>query len=96
MSAQEGFLGLVHPGREVRRAPLVGMKFLHQRPVGAPDGLGVRPRLKAQDLVSLLFRHRARLRLAARPRVLVSLSVFTPEGKPAVEIRFEKPHALRV
>jgi hypothetical protein len=54
---------------KVRRAPLVGMEFLHQRPVRPADLVGARPRLKAQDLVGFLFRHRARARLSARPRV---------------------------
>ena len=87
MSAQENVLGLVDPGREVRRAPLVGMELLHQRPVRAADLLGARPRLKPQDLVGLLFRHRAGCAPPRGPGSASRLSVFTPAGKPAVEIR---------
>ena len=84
MSAQQNFSGLVDPGREVRRPPLVGMEFLHQPAIRLSDLVEARARLKPQDLVGFLFRHRARLR--ARPRVAIALSVFTPAGKPAVKI----------
>ena len=87
MSAQQNVLGLVDPGRQIGRAALVGVELQHQGAMRAPNLLGARPRLKAQDLVGLLFRHRAGLRAAARPRIRVALSVFTPAGKPAVEIR---------
>ena len=88
MSVQQNLFGLVDPGREIRRPPLIGVKFLHQGAVRATDVLGARPRLKAQDLVGLLFGHRTRLRVDARPRVSIRMSVFTPAGKPAVKIRF--------
>src|ERR1039457_4558693 len=57
MAAKQNILGLIDAGREVRRPPLVGMQFLHEGSVGATDLLGVRPGLKAKDLISLLFRH---------------------------------------
>ncbi len=41
MPVQEDILGLVHPGGEIRRPPLVGMQFLHQR---AMRRCGSRPR----------------------------------------------------
>ena len=88
MSAHQNLFSLIDPGREIRRPPLVGMEFLHERPVRLSDLVEARTRLKPQDLVGLLFRHRARLRLSPRPRVSIALSVFTPKGKPAVEIRF--------
>ena len=69
------------------RAAMIGGQLQHQRPMRAPHLLGARARLKPQDLVGLLLRHRAKLRAAARPRIVVALSVFTPAGKPAVEIR---------
>jgi hypothetical protein len=50
------------------------------------DLVEARTRLKPQDLVGFLFRHYARLRVSARPRVTISLSVFTPTGKPAIKI----------
>ncbi len=86
MSAQQNFSRLVHAGSEVRRPPLVGMEFLHQRPMRLSDLVEARTRLKPQDLVGFLFRHYARLRVSARPRVTISLSVFTPTGKPAIKI----------
>ncbi len=87
MSAQQNFLGLVDPRREVRRAPLVGMEFLHERAVGGSDLLRRGAGLKAKDLIGLLLRHYSRPRASVAPRVSVRLSVFTPSGKPAVEIR---------
>jgi hypothetical protein len=62
------------------------MEFLHQRPMRFSDLVDARARLKPQDLVGFLFRHYARMRMSARPRVAVSLSVFTPAGKPAIKI----------
>ena len=57
MAAQKDVLGLIDASREIRRAPLVGMHFLHERTVRTADLLGVRPRLQAKDLVGLLLRH---------------------------------------
>jgi hypothetical protein len=62
------------------------MEFLHQRPIRFLDLVEARARLKPQDLVSLILRHYARLRVNPRPRVAISLSVFTPSGKPAIQI----------
>ncbi len=86
MSVQQDVFGLVDAGREIRRSPLVGMEFLHQRAVRPAHRVNARSRLKPQNLVGFLFGHRARLRVSA-PRVSVMVSVFTPTGKPAVEIR---------
>ena len=88
MAAQKNVLGFVYEGREIRRPPLVGMEFLHQRPVGATDFIGARPRLHAKDLIGLLFRHFAAAPgRATRPRCRITLCVLTPAGLPAVEIR---------
>jgi hypothetical protein len=87
MSVQQKVLGLVDAARKVRRAPLVGMKPLDEAPVSLTDGLFVRTRLKPQDLVSFLLGHRAALRIGPPPRVRIALSVFTPWGVPAVQIR---------
>ena len=87
MSAQQDFSRLVDPSGEVRRPPLVGVQFLHQRAVRFSDLVEARARLKPQDLIGFFFRHYARLRMSARPRVTISLSVFTPAGKPAIKIR---------
>ncbi len=69
MAAKQNLLGLVDTGREIGRSPLVGMEFLHQRAVRAPDGIGARARLQAKDLIGLLFRH---------------FSATTPQRRPAV------------
>ena len=86
MRAKQSILGLVYTGSEIRRPPLVGMQFLHERAVGTSDFLSTRPRLKAKDLISLLLGHFAGTRRSALPRVRTTVRVFTPAGAPAVEI----------
>ena len=54
MRAKQSILGLVYTGSEVRRAPLVGMQFLHEGAVRAADFVPARPRLQAKDLIGLL------------------------------------------
>ena len=91
MATKQNIFGVIDPGREVRRPPLVGMQFLHEGPVGAGDLVGPRPGLKAKDLISLLLRHfsAARTSPAVLPRSRITLRVFTPAGLPAVKIRHE-------
>ena len=89
MRAKQSILGLVYTGGEVRRAPLVGMQFLHQGTVRPTDIVAPRPRLQAKDLISLLVRHFAGRRRAALPPCRVALRVLTPSGKPAVKIAFK-------
>lgn len=86
VAAQKDVFRLVDPGGEIRRPPLVGMQFLHQRPMGAADFVRARTGLQAKDLVGLLFRHFAGGRAAA-PRCRITLRVFTPAGFTAVKIR---------
>ena len=86
MASKQHILRFIDAGGEVRRPPLVGMQFLHETAVGTPDVLGTRSRLKAKDLISLLFRHFAGARHAGLPRCRTSLRVFTPAGVPAVKI----------
>jgi len=86
MAAKKNLFGLIDAGREVRRPPLVGMQFLHEGAVGTSDFLRTRPRLKAKDLISLLFGHFAGTRRSALPRVRTAIRVFTPAGVPAVKI----------
>ena len=87
MASKQNLLGLIDPGREIRRPPLVGMQFLHEGAVSAADLLRVRPGLKAKDLIGLLFRHfAAERRAAAVPRCRIVLRVFTPAGLPAIKI----------
>ena len=89
MRSKQGILGLVYTGGEVRRPPLVGMQFLHQRTVSSADFVPPRARLQAKDLIGLLVRHFAARRRAALPPCRVSLRVLTPSGKPAVQIAFK-------
>ena len=89
MRAKQSILGLVYTGGEIRRAPLVGMQFLHERTVGASDLVTPRARLQAKDLIGLLRRHFAARRRAALPPCRISLRVLTPSGKPAVQIAFK-------
>jgi len=86
MLPEKRVLGLVDAGRKVVRPPLVGMEFLHQRPMGAGDVFGLGAGLKAKDLVGLLLRHWP-ARRAAPPRCRIGLRVLTPAGIPAVKIR---------
>lgn len=86
MTAKQNVLGLVHTGGEVRRSPLVGMKFLHKRAMGLPDLLGGRSRLQAKDLISLLWRHFPGPRRHALPRCRIAIRALTPAGLPAVKI----------
>lgn len=85
MTAKKDFLGLVDPGGEIRRAPLVGMQFLHKRAVRAADVVGARTGLQAKDLIGLLLRHFSTGR-SAPPRRRIRLRVLTPTGIPAVKI----------
>ena len=100
MIAKKSVLGLVHTGSEVRRAPLVGMKFLHEPTVRPADLITPRARLQAKDLIGLLRRHfSARRRtaiLASTPACPFALRVLTPGGKPAIQITFQKSPALGI
>src|SRR5579883_669903 len=89
MAAEKNIFGLIDAGREVRRPPLIGMQFLHESPVGLSDFLRTSPRLKAKELIGLLFGHFAGTRRTALPRVRTALRVFTPAGLPAVTIRHQ-------
>jgi hypothetical protein len=89
MRTKQNFLGLVYTSGEIRRPPLVGMQFLHERAVRSADLVAPRPRLQAKDLIGLLVRHFAARRRAALPPCRVSLRVLTPGGKPAVQIAFK-------
>ena len=89
MRTKQSILGLVYPGSEVRRAPLVGMQFLHEGSVRPADIVPARPRLQAKDLIGFLVRHFAARRRAALPPCRISLRVLTPSGKPAVQIAFK-------
>ena len=87
MSVRQPVPGRVDARRTFDGSTLVGVRSFHQSPVGRPDHLQGRPALKPQDLIGLLLRHRPWVKRAARPRVAIALSVYTPAGMPAVEIR---------
>jgi hypothetical protein len=91
LAAKQNILGLIDPGREIRRPPLVGMQFLHEGAVGQRDIVGARAGLKAKDLIGLLLRHFSpgRNTAALPPRCRITLRVRTPAGLPAVKIRSE-------
>src|SRR5437899_11967027 len=95
MRAKKGILGLVYAGSEVRRAPLIGMQFLHQGAVRPADVVTPRPRLQAKDLIGLLVRHFAARRRAALPPCRISLRVLTPGGNPAVRRAHTRRTAFR-
>src|SRR5947199_8972157 len=87
MRAKQSILGLVYTGGEVRRPPLVGMQFLHERTVGPADFVTPRPRLQAKALLGLLVRNFPARRRAALPPCRISLRVLPPAGKPPVQMR---------
>jgi len=89
MRTKKSILGLVYAGSEVRRAPLVGMQFLHQGAVRPADVVAPRPRLQAKDLIGLLVRHFSIRRRTTLPPCRIGLRVLTPSGKPAVKIAFK-------
>src|SRR3984957_17105477 len=96
MRAKQSILGLVYTGSEVRRPPLVGMQFLHERAVRPADLLAPRPRLQAKDLIGLLIRHFAVRRRAALLPCRITLRVLPPGGKIWVQIDFKVGDAFRV
>src|ERR1700733_7356384 len=71
MRTKQSLLGLVYTGGEVRRPPLVGMQFLHERAVRPADLVAPRARLQAKDLIGLLVRHFAARRRASPPPCLI-------------------------
>ena len=87
MAPKQHVLGLIDAGRQIRRPPLVGMQFLHERTVRAGDLGHARAGLKAKDLIGLLFSHFAAGRgSGAKARIRITLRVLTPAGSPAVKI----------
>ncbi len=90
MSAEKSVFGLVDLGRKEGRSTLVRMDAFHQPAVGRPDFRITGAGRKAKDLIGLLVSHGSRIRRAARPRVDILLTVFTPAGEPAVQISFDE------
>lgn len=80
-------MSLLDPTSDSLFAPLSSLDKplgLSRRPAAAIQGQRATPRLSPREMIDLLFRHRAKARMAALPRVQVSLSVYTPSGRPAV------------
>ena len=86
MASKQHILRLIDAGGKIGRPPLVGVQLHHEGAVRPPDFVSARPRLKAKDLISLLFRHFSGARRAT-PRCRTIVNVFTPSGMPAVKIR---------
>lgn len=87
MSTHQDIFGLIDPGSKVVRPPLVWMQSFHQGAVRLAD-FGVRcPWTKAKHLKGLILGHAALPRATDLPRVRIALSVFSPDGKPAAQIR---------
>lgn len=88
MAADQNILGLINASGEGRRAPLVGVDFLHQIAMRPRNVFGARSLLKPKDFVGFILGHRSRAETVGAP-VAISLSCVTPAGEPAVEIRFK-------
>lgn len=82
-------MSLLDPTGESLFAPLSSLDQplgLGRRQAAATSGPRLAPRLSPREMIELLFRHRAKTRMAALPRVKVSLSVYTPSGRSAVQM----------
>ncbi len=80
-------MSLLDPTSDSLFAPLSSLDQplgLSRRPAVAQASQRATPRLSPREMIDLLFRHRAKARMAALPRVQISLSVYTPSGRPAV------------
>ena len=90
MSAHQDSLGFIDLGGKSRRPPVIGMQFLHERPMRPRDLLARSPFRNTQDLISFILGHGAREALAPvtapASRVAVTIACRTPAGKAAVEI----------
>ena len=90
MAGQKHISGKVQPDSQIRRSPLVGMGFLHRLPVGERYSLSALAKLKAKDLIGLLFSHYSAASIRARkPRVIVTMQVRSPQGKRPVSMVFK-------
>ena len=89
--SQEDVSGLVELSGQKGRPPVIGVHLLHEAAMRCADLAFGRTGTKAENFVGLLLGHgtavrAARASRALRPRITVSMSVFTPTGMPAVEI----------
>ena len=88
MLPDQSVFGLIDLRREERRPADVRVNRLHEPAMGLPNFRLPGPGLKPQDLVGLLIGHRARARRAMLPKCRIKLQVFTPAGRPAIQISF--------
>ena len=73
--------------KNAMRKPLNGVEFLYQKPMRTADFFKSRTGLKTQELLRLLWGTKsAPLPKADAPRKRIDLQVFTPTGRPAVDI----------
>jgi hypothetical protein len=90
MSTENTILGLIDLGGESGRAASVRMNLLHKTSMRLPHFRIAGTRIKPQDVISFLRAHAARTRRRTMPVASISLDVFTPSGKAAVEIIFKE------
>ena|SRR6188768_3682754 len=84
MTAQE-----VPEGNYNLRKPLDGNDILYHRPLRTADFFRSRTGLKTQEMLRLLWGAKPTLlRRSEAPRRRIGLQVFTPSGRPAVDICF--------
>ncbi len=86
MSPHQHILGLIDSGSQVRRPPVIGMQFLHERPVRARNLFTRSALLKPESFIGFILRHRPRPSDRPVARIGIAISCLTPTGKPAVEI----------
>ena len=88
MATQEYVFGFVDPRSQARRAPVIGMQFLHERTMRTGNIFPRGAFLKPKNFVSFVLGHRRRAaaRPLAAPRVAIAVTCRTPSGKAAVEI----------
>ncbi len=88
MSSEKLVFSLVEFRSQEGASPLVGVEPLHKPAVRSSDFRFAGAGRKPQDLVGLLICHGARARRAALPVCSIRLEVYTPAGKPAIEVSF--------
>lgn len=89
MSTEKQVLSLVEFRSKEGATASVGVNALDKPAVRSSDFRIAGSSRKPQDLVGLLIGHGARARRSSMPLCSIRLEVFTPAGKPAVEISFD-------
>lgn len=88
MTVDQESLGFFDTSGKKSRSAAAGMHPLHQASARIADFREGRSSLKAKDLVGLLLCHGARAWRASQPVAHSRLGVVTPQGRPAVRLRF--------